>query len=435
MSGKTETADRVKELKEQLQVKVSANRELIDSVEVNESGTYEITAEHKAAFDQNTADIKSIQSLLDGFNATEVAEKWLAEPHGERHFEGEARQTVQAKSLGQRLIESPEFKELNGGRNGDVMRTAFEVNEANITSGGGQKDLYALGAPVPAEFPFGSVQTLPYVDRNRRTARVRDLFPVRTTTAAQIEFMRQSGFTNAAAPVAQRDGNEFALKPQSGMTWTSEVAPVRTIAHYEAAHRNILADEPRLRGLVDNELLYGLRLVEDQQLLAGSGTGEDIQGILNTPGIQSYSWSAGATLPVSDTKADAIRRAATLSFLAYYEPTGVVVHPNDWEDIELTKDANGQYLLAVSIALGGQPRVWNMPVIATPAIAEGTAVLGSFGLGAQVFDREQANIRVAEQHSDWFVRNAVAILAEERIALAVTRPESFVEILFDAPPS
>ncbi len=76
-------------------------------------------------------------------------------------------------------------------------------------------------------------------------------------------------------------------------------APVRTIAHWEAAHRNVLADEPQLRSIVDNELLYGLRLTEDNQILSGAGTGEDLTGILNTTGIQTYAWSAGSTTPAA----------------------------------------------------------------------------------------------------------------------------------------
>ena len=219
------------------------------------------------------------------------------------------------------------------------------------------------------------------------------------------------------------------------MTFKGEQAPVRTIAHWEAAHRNVLADEPQLRSIVDNELLYGLRLTEDNQILSGAGTGEDLTGILNTTGIQTYAWSAGATTPVKDTKADAIRRAATLAYLAYYEPTGIIVNPNDWEDIELTKNSQGTYLLAMSVAGGAESRVWRIPVIDTPAIASGTALIGAFGTGAQLYDREAATIRISEQHSDFFVRNAIVILAEERIALAVKRPESFVKVTFDAAPS
>jgi HK97 family phage major capsid protein len=190
-----------------------------------------------------------------------------------------------------------------------------------------------------------------------------------------------------------------------------------------------------LRSIIDNELLYGLRLQEDYQILQGDGTGENLLGILNS-NPQEYSWSDGPTdAVVADTKADAIRRAATLALLAYYEPTGVVLNPQDWEDIELTKDQNGQYLIAVSVALGGEPKLWRVPVVDTPAMPVGQALIGAFGTGAQLYDREQASIRISEQHADFFVRNAIVILAEQRLALAVKRPESFVKVTFDEAPT
>lgn len=63
-------------------------------------------------------------------------------------------------------------------------------------------------------------------------------------------------------------------------------------------------------------------------------------------------------------------------------------------------------------------------------MTQNTALTGAFGLGAKVYDREQSNIRVAEQHADLFIRNAVAILAEQRLGITVSRPESFVKIDF-----
>ena len=169
----------------------------------------------------------------------------------------------------------------------------------------------------------------------------------------------------------------------------------------------------------------------DMVHLQGDGTGENLLGVLNTPGVQQYAWSDGPTdVPVADTKGDSIRRAATLSFLAYYEPSGVVVHPSDWEKIELTKNQFGSYLMAVSMQLGAEARIWRIPVIDTPAMPEGTALVGAFGTGAQLYDREQATIRISEQHADFFVRNAVVILAEQRLALATKRPESFVQVTF-----
>jgi HK97 family phage major capsid protein len=91
--------------------------------------------------------------------------------------------------------------------------------------------------------------------------------------------------------------------------------------------------------------------------------------------------------------------------------------------------------MAVSMQVGSEARIWRMPVVDTPAIDEGTALVGAFGTGAQIYDREQASIRISEQHADFFVRNAIVILAEQRLALAVKRPESFVKIDFDAEPS
>jgi len=168
------------------------------------------------------------------------------------------------------------------------------------------------------------------------------------------------------------------------------------------------------------------------------GTGENLLGILKTPGIQTYNWSSGASganAAVKDSRADALRRAVTLSLLAYYEPSGIVIHPNDWEQIELDKDANGQYRIATSVALGGEPKVWRVPLVESVAMTEGTALVGSFGQGAQLYDREQANIRISEQHADFFIRNAIVILAEQRLALAVKRPESFVRVSFDSAPA
>ncbi len=430
---------RLNELQSALRSKMSENKQIADSFRV-EDGTVIVNAEQKSAFDRNMSDIREIKGLIEGLEQMKKVDDWGSEPAGSSagasYAAGQFSAPVQAKSVGQAFIDSPEFKSLNGGRNGANMPSPFILGTGNITSYG-VKDVYsALPSGNPGS--FGTIQRDPIVIPPMRTRRVRDLFPTRTTTAAVIEYFRMTGFTNNAASVAERGtegGNPvFTKKPQSGFTFVGEQAPVRTLAHWEAAHRNVLADEPQLRSIIDNELMYGLRLEEDDQILNGDGSGENLTGVLQTSGIQTYDWSDGAATPVPDTKADALRRAATLSLLAYYEPTGIVLNPNDWEDIELTKDLNGQYLIAVSVAMGGEPKLWRIPVIDTPAMTEGTALVGAFGTGAQLYDREQASIRVSEQHADFFVRNAIVILAEQRLALAVKRPEAFVKVTFDGAP-
>jgi len=437
---------RIEELQSALRTKMADNKAIADSFRVEE-GTVVVSTEQKTAFDKNMADIKEIKSLISGLETMGEVDRWSSEPQGSvaSTYAATANEVAQLssreiKSIGAMFLESAEFKALNGGRNGANMPAPWQANVS--LSSYNVKDVFSA-MPTGTPTAFGTIQRDPIVTPPTRTKRVRDLFPTRTTTAAVIEYFRQLGFTtldashgvNSASSVAERSGGAFGAKPQSSFAFVGEQAPVRTLAHWEAAHRNVLADEPQLRSIIDNELMYGLRLLEDAQILNGDGVGENLLGVLQTPGIQTYSWSAGLSTPVPDTKADALRRAATLSFLAYYEPTGIVLHPSDWEDIELTKDTNGQYLIAVSVAMGGEPKVWRMPIVDTPAITAGTALVGAFGTGAQLYDREQASIRISEQHSDFFVRNAIVILAEQRLALAVKRPEAFVEVTFDNEPA
>ena len=441
---------RLSELQSALRTKMADNKSIADSFKIEE-GTVVVSTEQKSAFDKNMRDIKEIKSLIEGLESMRDVDRWGSEPTSDSLAvkalaAGGTVNGYSAKSIGELFLDSEEFKSLAGGRNGANMPSPFVLQKSDVTSGMLFKDVYsALPSGTPGS--FGRIDRDPMVSQPTRTRRVRDLFPSRTTTAAVIEYFRMLGFTtpgttatNAASSVAERAANNgsFASKPQSSFQFVGQQAPVRTLAHWEAAHRNVLADEPQLRSIIDNELMYGLRLQEDAQILNGNGQGENLTGILQTSGIQDYSWSdgqSGAGDNTADTKADALRRAATLSFLAYYEPTGIVMHPNDWEDIELTKDLNGQYLVAVSVAMGGEPRIWRIPIVETPAIAEGTALVGAFGTGAQLYDREQASIRISEQHADFFVRNAIVILAEQRLALAVKRPEAFVEVTFDNAPA
>lgn len=458
----SEDTGKLRELQSALRAKMAENKQIADSFKV-EDGTIIVDQKRKSAFDKNMVEIKELKGLIDGMEALNEVREWGQEASSQSvaaaAAAGHSVPTRQLQSIGEMFLSSDEFKSLNGGRNGANMPAPWQVKTSLTTHNYNVKDVFSA-MPTAGNLSgfqrggglgdFGSVQRDPMVASPMRTKRVRDLFPVRRTTAQVIEYFRQLGFTsisnanydaelgystdNAAAAVAERSGSAFGTKPQSAFQFVGEQAPVRTLAHWEAAHRNVLADEPQLRSIIDNELLYGLRLLEDQQILNGNGSGENLKGVLQTTGIQTYNWGDGASTPVPDTKADAIRRAATLSFLAYYEPSGIVMHPNDWEDIELTKDANGQYLVAVSVAMGGEPRVWRMPVVESPAIAEGTALVGAFGTGAQLYDREDASIRISEQHADFFIRNAIVILAEQRLALAVKRPEAFVKVTFDGAP-
>jgi len=225
---------------------------------------------------------------------------------------------------------------------------------------------------------------------------------------------------------------ETLIKPEMYIAYDLQTEAVKTIAHWIPASRQIMTDAPVLAGRINDRLVFGLKFSEEHHILYGDGTSRQLAGVLTDTDRQTYNWSSGTT---GDTKVDAIRRAVTLSQLAYYPVNGVVLHPSDWEDIELLKGSDGHYIWVTVPDGAGSMRVWSIPVVVTTAINEGEFALGAWNMGATLWDREQASIRVAEQHDNFFIRNMVLVLAEERLVQTVERPEAFVHGSFDNAPS
>jgi HK97 family phage major capsid protein len=229
-----------------------------------------------------------------------------------------------------------------------------------------------------------------------------------------LEYVKEVGFTNAAAPVA-----EGAAKPGSDIQLSLVTTSAKVIAHWMKASRQILDDVAQLTSYIDERLLYGLAYVEEAQLLNGDGTGQNLNGIIP----QATAYSAPITV-ASATSIDMIRLMHLQAALAEFPSTGTVMHPSDWAWIELLKDTTGQYIIGNPQG-GLSPTLWGLPVVATPAMSVDKVLVGAFRLGAQVFDRWDARVETGYVNDD-FTKNLVTILAEERLALAVYRPESFI---------
>ncbi len=219
---------------------------------------------------------------------------------------------------------------------------------------------------------------------------------------------------------------EASLKPTAEAQYSLVTEPAKTLAHWMPASRQILDDAAGLRAHIDQRLVEGLVLAEERQLLYGAGTSTEISGILSDTDISSYSAASG------ESDLDALRKAMTLCALAHMPADGIVLHPSDWESIELAKDGDSRYILHTSPVDGAQMGVWRVPVVLTTAIDAGTALVGNFRMGCAIHDRESATVRVSESHDNYFAKNMVAILAEERLAMCVYRPPAFCKVTFDS---
>ncbi|HEY4612130.1 MAG TPA: phage major capsid protein [Bacteroidota bacterium] len=322
------------------------------------------------------------------------------------------------KSIGEQFVNDKDYKRfIDGGaaKNDKAFMPlkSFHIKADEILTTGS-------GSAGPLLVPF----RLPgIITQTRQQFRIRDLLNAVTITERSVEYVEELYFgttssntkRGAAAMVA-----EGAAKPQAKLTFQKKSVTAKTIAHFIKLSRQIVRSAPALRGYVDASLIYGLKWKEDEQLLFGDNTGENLNGLATA--AQAYT---GYT--PGDTKIDTLRRVITQVLLAEYPVTGFVLHPTDWQDIELLKDGNKRYIFADPQSIQ-TPRIWGGPVVDTPSMTVGSFLGGAFGLGATIFDVEGAHIDLGYVNDD-FTKNLVTVLAEEDLMLVVTRPGAFV---FDA---
>ena len=309
-----------------------------------------------------------------------------------------------ARSLGKEVTEDEKFQAwLKDG--GDKSRIRVGVKAiTSLTSGDG-----AAGDLIVPQRQPGIMR------QPDRQMTIRNLLTVGRTTSNSIEYVQETGFTNNAAPVA-----EGAQKPESSLEFTLQSTPVRTIAHWIQASKQILQDVPALQSYIDTRMRFGLEIEEETQILSGDGTGQNLLGLIP----QATPYDVSRTKP-GDTRIDIVRRAMTQVRLAEYRADAIVLHPSDWEEIELTKTDEGAYIWANPRGLLG-PTLWGLPVIDTTAVEEGEFLVGNFQMAAMLWDREDAVVDVSTEDRDNFIKNMVTIRAEERLALEVSRPEALI---------
>lgn len=427
-----------RELKTAMKEKLDAIDRLVGDeqrVQIKDANVH-ISTEDAAKARQLHGEVGEIKAVLD---LATLGEKVYSHYDMNPESESLALATVadgrgEAKTLAEWFTGSEKFKRLQETKN-VRMDAPFEFDAPDVVRGGlfqERKDVYASMNPATYTRQLGSIQFDPMVPRAYRRTRVRDLFPVATTSSNAIDFFQALGYASGnqgakSVPDRSSDNSAFAQKPHTNLVFRSNQAPVRTIAHWEAAHRNVLDDVPQLQSMINNELLYGLQLEEDRQILFGSATNDELQGIMTAANTQTY------TAPTGELRTDSVRRAITKSVLVNYEATGVVLHPIDWEYIETQKGTaaaaggagggDGQYMVQ-NIAIGATSTLWKLPVVETPAMQQGKFLTGAFGTAVQLYDRQQANVRTTDSHADFFTANAMVVLCEERLALAVKRPEA-----------
>lgn len=404
----------VKEIRERLYAKQDELKNLFDAHRT-EAGEYDMKEEQVEQARQLNAELNDLgqqlekaQELDEMYQANVKAQRergraanGLPAPQGKSREEGAERDPYAGKSLGELFTESKGYQAWTPGGAARMSAEGLDL-----------KTLFERTAGFAPE----ATRTGRVVDYAVRRPVVADLIPSTTTDASSIKYMEETTFTNAAAAVA-----EGAAKPESALAYTERSVPVEKIATWIPVTDEQLEDEAQVRSLINNRLTLMLLLAEEAGLLTGSGTSPQLQGFLNKSGVQTQAKGA-------DPVPDAIYKAMTLvRHTGFAEPTGIVMHPNDWQDVRLLRTADGLYIWG-SPADAGEERIWGKPVVVTTAETENTALVGDFQMYSEIFRKRGIAVESTNSHSDYFVYNKQVIRAEERLALAIYRPAAFCKV-------
>jgi HK97 family phage major capsid protein len=300
-----------------------------------------------------------------------------------------------------------------------LWRASAATTDVIQTGSGGPANALVLPQYLPGILP------LP-----QRDLTVRALFSQGSTESDTVSYAQQNAFSSGAATVKQASsvsgsGTSGGVKPQSSIGWERKTSPVETIATWMVTTRQALADAGQVAALIDNQGRLMIQLEEEDQLLNGDGTSPNLSGIFDQSILTLDASGEGLD------NLDAVRRARRLirTGVSRASADAIVLNPADSEAFDLLKDDNGLYRGGNPIGnFGyGQP-IWGLRRVESEAIDEGTALIGAFNLGATVLERQPITVYTADQHSDFFVRNLVVILFEERLGFPVYWPSAFLEL-------
>lgn len=332
---------------------------------------------------------------------------------------GAAEAAAKGRSVGAELLADPEFARWRAemAPNG-LVRQGLRMTSPSV-SFGALAPLRLGSATSAGAMAFPDQYGL--VPFPQRPLTIRQLVTNGTTESNSVDYVQMTGQTNNAAPVAEAADittGGTGVKPQSDLALARVNAPVKTIAHWIAATKQALADAGQLRTLIDAFLLYGLEEELEDQMVNGSGVGDNFTGILQTSGIITQAFT-------TDIVTTARKAKTQVRLQGHIIPTGYAFNPADWETIDLLKDNEGRYYYGGPMAVL-TPRLWGLPVVESEAVPAGTGILGAWNY-AVLWDREQGSISMSDSHADFFVKNLIAILAELRAAFGILNTKAFAK--------
>jgi HK97 family phage major capsid protein len=335
--------------------------------------------------------------LNERLDAMEVANK--------KQFDSKKRMTFKSA-----LNEAIENGAIESIAKGNSRSASFQV-KADMTVGAD-----FTGEVIPADRVAG------YKYDPTRPIHIRQLLSLGSTQSDVVRFVKESGYSNGAAPTA-----EGVTLTQSDFDMTASDANVRKIGTYFRISEEMLADTPQLTSYISARAPEKLLEVEDTQILSGDGTGANLSGIIGDAADFAAGSLAGTV--ESANEFDVIVASLNQLALANYNADTILLNPSDFHKILLLKDTTNNYLKD-QVYGGLQPSFMGVKVILNTAISAGTFLIGNFSVGTQLWVRDGVNVEFFREDGTNVRDGFVTVRVSERVALTNYLPNAFVNGTF-----
>ena len=376
-----------------------------------------LSAEEETKIKALIDEIKSIdEQIADGVKSDQLAAELASfgAPEGD---EAPKSTGVKAKSIGGHFIKSIREK-------GASLKTPGTLYADEVLLSKAATDTQAVGGHTGAFGPLVVDLDKDFVHPPKQRLVVADLMGSGSVSGNAIQYPVFGALEGGTGMVG-----EGGTKPQlhvTDPTWVTDA--LGEAAGWFKLTDDMAEDLDYVVSEINTTALYDLALKEEQQLLNGNGTAPNVRGLLNRSGVQSYSVT-------TESDADGIFHALTLAQEASgFVADAIVINPQDYEKIRLSKDGNGQYYAGGYFT--GQygngdimvnPPLWGRKTVVTTAIEAGTVLVGAFST-AKVFRKGGVRVESTNSNVDDFINDKITVRVRERFGLQVKYPAAFVKV-------
>ncbi len=257
---------------------------------------------------------------------------------------------------------------------------------------------------------------------------VRSYIPVSTVDTGSLDYPQEKAYTDGMGVKGETGASD-----ETSITFEMQTENAHRIATYAEVSRRALRNTAWLSQYLANRFLEKWVKLLNTQVLAGNGTGENLNGILNQATAYTAAGSYEDTIPAGEsTLIDAI-----LAMKSQLYDTGNVmanscfVSPVTHYQLTVQKTTTREYAYDQTLAQVDANGVWRingMALVMSKDIPDGEALIGMISPNVlQLLMNGGVDMATTQSHASNFVASLVAFRFEADVLFPIYRPYAFLK--------